>query len=709
MHGTNRARTGRWLAAACGLLLLVTGSCTTDDNTGPTGPSDRGVVVRDVTVTPSLLEVGQVAIVEVYVTDSTFSPFAARVIRLTAAPSSAGTFNGGLFQTDLTGIATATFTAAAAGSVTITAHSEDNLSSDRSTTITILDKRVDSNGVAISLSITPSLMPANGQSTASVLATVTDLSGNAVADSTPVKFTAGEKFADVNGDGVWTENVDELIYDADEDGLWDPAGLIDPIGYTEDGLASATFTADHRPGLVYIKVTAGEIGHQVGDDIEVSLTPIAPIKSIALTPEWQRIQVRGTGGIEWVRIVAQAFDSHGYPAPENLPMSFSIMEGPGGGENLDGDPVGPVSALTNSLGQATVTLNAGSISGTVVIRARTGSVVSEATQVTIRSGPAAYISVGADTCNLGSWPYVNVKNGIVALVYDMWGNEVADSTAVWFGCEQGLIEGAAETQIVYSTRGEAGTVWHSAFPKDDPYVYYWAQTAGGTVADTGIFFESGPAESGTFVESPDTLYADGASWGRVIIEVLDLNDIFMVDGTPILVEAELGTIESGFLRNGCYSSTYVGRYTAPTLDRDHLYSIPDDGIGAIDIITTNVGGTAGFNGEVEIVLRTGPAVSDNSEVIAPASLGYGITVPIEVTIRDRWNNPLGGHLIELVTDNTSGRITGSPQYTNAFGAASGFKFTSTSDVTVTRAYITMNDLDPAYGGMSIVQVINLLR
>jgi hypothetical protein len=189
--------------------------------------------------------------------------------------------------------------------------------------------------------------------------------------------------------------------------------------------------------------------------------------------------------------------------------------------------------------------------------------------------------------------------------------------------------------------------------------------------------------------------------------VFDLNGVFMVGGTPVTVEAELGTIESGELQDGCHSSSFVTRYFAPMLDRDHVYSIPDNGIGAYDLISVSVGGTSGYNDEVEVVLLTGPAVSDNSEIKGPTQLSYGVTVPIEVVIRDRWNNPLGGHLIDVVSDSVSGFITGEATYTNAFGAASGFKFTATTDTTVTKAFITMEDSDPGYGGISILHVINL--
>jgi hypothetical protein len=151
----------------------------------------------------------------------------------------------------------------------------------------------------------------------------------------------------------------------------------------------------------------------------------------------------------------------------------------------------------------------------------------------------------------------------------------------------------------------------------------------------------------------------------------------------------------------------LDRYVAPTLDRDHSYSIPGDGIGAIDVITAIVDGTAGFTGTTEVVLQTGPSYSENCTVLAPTNIRYGSSAPIEVIVRDRWENPLGGHEIVVSTDSEAGSISNSSQYTDAFGLASGFTFTATTDRAVETAVITATDADPNFGGMSVVVVITL--
>ena len=104
--------------------------------------------------------------------------------------------------------------------------------------------------------------------------------------------------------------------------------------------------------------------------------------------------------------------------------------------------------------------------------------------------------------------------------------------------------------------------------------------------------------------------------------------------------------------------------------------------------------------EAKVVLLTGTAYGKLSVVDMSLSVVYGTTVPITVTIVDRWGNPLGGHLIEIVGDGVGGSVTGSPQYTNEYGVASGFSFTATANQSLNSAFLTMNDLDPNFGGIS---------
>lgn len=688
-----------WIAVLCVLTLAGVVGCGDDE--------DKNLVVVGVTATPALLGEGDIAIVEALVTNRTGSRQDDETVYFSVIPAGAGVFSVASANTNGVGVASATFTAILPGTALIGARVGNNPSIEYGTIVIEGDDDDgggDNSGQLV-LTVTPSFMPADGQSTASVLAQVTDQLGNPVANGTVVKFTAGEKFTDSDHDGLWTENVDQLDFDADGDGEWDPYGHITGTVTTSGGQATATFTAGNRPGLVHIKVTVGDAEDLIADDITILLTSTNPIASIVLTPEWQQVQVRGTGGIEWAQIVAETFDEHGNPAAEGEPIDFTILSGPGGGETIGGDAVGPVSTTTNSLGQAVMTLNAGTLPGTVRVRARSGAVISTATQVTIRSGPPAHISCGAEQCNAPSWELIGYENKIIAVVVDEWGNEVPDSTSVYFGTEQGLIEGAAETQAVPTVRGKAITYWNSAQPKNDEYVYIWCETAGGTIADTSFFWESGPPATGGFIQVPTSLPADGTSEGFVIIEVLDINGGFVHNGTQVDMYANIGSVTSGQTSDGCHTSTLLSVYVSETLDRDHSCTIPDDGIGAIATVTALAGGTSGFNETAEITLTTGPASSSKSSIDMVGDVPHGLTVPVEVVIKDSYGNPLSGHLVEVTAQR--GTINGTAQYTNCFGVASGFEFTAPTDTTYDAAVVIARDVDPVYGGISIVKTIRL--
>jgi hypothetical protein len=668
---------------------------------------DKNLVVIGVSATPALLNPGDVAVVEALVTNRTGTPQDDETVFFSVVPAGAGSFSFPSVSTNGVGIASVTFTASSPGTALIGARVGNNPSIEYGTIVIESEDGGGGGGNSGQLVVTvsPSFMNADGQSTATIAAEVTDNLGNPIANLTPVKFTAGEKFTDVNGDGLWTENVDELEFDIDGDGEWDALGLIAPaIDYTDGGMASATFTAGLVPGLVHIKVTVGNAEDEISDDVTLSLTSINPIASIALTPEWQQIQVRGTGGIEWAQITAETFDEHGNPAAPGQPLEFSILSGPGGGEKIGGDAVGPVSVLTDALGKATMTLNAGTLPGTVRVRARSGSVLSTATQVTIRSGPPALISLGAAQCNVPSWELVGYDNEIIAVVVDEWGNEVPDSTSVYFGTEQGLIEGAAETQVALTVRGKAVTYWNSGAPKDDQFVYYWCETGGGTVRDTAHFLESGPPRLGSFLEAPTSLPADGESEQVVIVEVLDLHEAFVVDGTPVDMYSAFGTINSGATSDGCHSSTFLTFFRSQVLREDYSYTIPDDGIGVVTTITARSGGTSGFHAEHQVTLTTGPSASKSSVLEAPGSVPAGFAVPIEVVIKDYNGNPLGGHLIELSA--SAGTVTDSVQYTNKYGIASGFLFTAQGEQG-DQIILTATDLDPGFGGLVLWKLVTI--
>ncbi len=813
-----------WVAV-CGLLIVVlTLGCSAPNNV------DQTAVIAAFSVTPSTLEEGSTAIVEILITDSQGRPREGVTVTLAVEPANYGTLASATITTGADGIAATTYTASEAGLVTF------EISADNAETqwASITVESASSAAGSITISVTPGVMAAGSASQAAVGVNIYDANGWSVYDSTLVRFVAGEKFNDVDQNGFWTAGVDELIYDVDEDGEWDAVGEIDPevwsvsgnatayytagnnsttvyikataflaagiaqsdaslalsagtgclllelesprlhadgaeqtqitiyacdsdggpapdntevrlvagerfldvnkdgeysiccdelqadnngnsnwdangvideVVYTVGGVATATYTAGTNTGEVYILGSIGTGDGLIQSDAVLTLLPADSVASINLAPDAPRTQVRGTGGIEWTRIVATAYDAFGNRAAQDLPIDFSISQGPGGGENLNGDPEGPVTILTDENGQATVTFNAGTLSGTAQIRAIAGNVVSAATQVVITSGPPAYVTVGAGDCNVPSWEEVNYRNDIVAVVNDEWGNEVADSTAVYFWTEQGTIEGFDGTHIAFTERGVAKSVWKSSKPKDDGYVYYWAETDGGTVADTSVFLESGLPGTTTIVEYPTELLADGKDKGDVVVTVYDINNVFMDTDYPIKLKSTYGNISSGALGDGCHSSYFDTELRSQTFDQDYSYTVPDDGIIGNSLLEAIAGGYFGAYDSKIVVFKSSSAYYDNCNIDVETTIPHGISVPVKVIIKDRYNNPLGGHKITIASQN--GIVADSVQYTDAWGVASGFTYTATTNFGIALDFLTARDDDPGYGGIIITQKISV--
>jgi hypothetical protein len=658
----------------------------------PVQPPEEALTLYSLVATPSSIQEGDSCLIAALVTNEDGDPKEGIRVSFSVTPDALGYFSSAIQTTDAFGVASTYFYSIQSGTVTLEATSDKTGS--KSTQLYIREKKVVVK--PIEMEVYPQTLIADGVSTSQVTVTVRDSSGNFVPDGTVVRFTAGEKFADIDGDGYFTDFIDSLIYDTNDNGRWDAIGLISPAENTVGGVVTATYVAGVQATAVYIKATVSGISSPVQDEKNIQLTPNTAVASITLQAEDLTVQVRGTGGIESVLLTATAYDDNGNQVPGGVPVDFIITNGPNGGENLNGMGYGPFTANTNSLGQARVTLNSGIISGTVKTKASSGSVISQVTAVTIQAGPPAYISLGAGPLNIRGWDYVNVTSDIVAMVDDVYGNPVPDRTAVYFSTEEGMVDAYAET-----FGGLAESIYHSGDPRNDGIAHIHASTSGGTVADTVSVIVSGPPCYVEFLYYPSSLMADGASEGDVVVQVLDVNRNFVVGGTLVEIEATFGEIESAPTRDGVNGSISETKLTSQVLMADYSPVSPDDGIGAIVVLEAKSGWAGNY---VTIPFLTGPAYSKNCEMNVNTSVPYGSQTPIEVIIRDRYYNPLAGH--QLTASVFGSDISAATQITDGYGVASGFTFIATNDTTVKSAVVSVYDSDPR-GGIVLSQKVNL--
>ena len=634
---------------------------------------------------PGEIQKTQTGVVNVVIEDDADRPVSGVQVSFSVTPAAIGYCTPSVDTTDANGSAAAIFTPTDFGTATIQA----SVSGVASKTVQI--EVVTSGGTIqpLDIEVSPGWLPADGFSAASVRVTVSDTTGTLAEDGTVVRFAVGEQFNDVDGDGYFTEGIDELKYDVNQDERWNAIGFIPSYALTQDGEVQVTYTAGLRTGTAYIKVTSEPDGNMLQEDVN-------------LLPDNPKIQVRGTGGAEATQIRAICFDDNGNRVSVDWSVEFYIINGPGGGESLNGTALDSITVKTDAYGEATVTLSAGTKSGAVRLRAKVGAVLSTSSIVTICAGPPTDVSLGVTPCNIRGWDKVCMEAVVCACVVDAYGNPVPDSTSVHFGTEEGMVHCCDKTK-----QGCAYTTYLSGDPRNDGLARIWAETWGaeGMIADTCILIVSGPPASVNFLYWPQALLADGVSKGDVLIEVLDVNDNFVVDRTPVEMKTSFGTVTSGVTSDGCHASLFETEYISAVLPQDYsmTYADHDDGIGAINVLSAK----SGFvSNSVNITLLTGTTYSKNVDIDIEASVPHGSSVPVVVIIRDRYGNPLGGHHIVADNDHTSGGTITGDTYTNQFGEATGFVFTATTDPAIENGVVSFCDQDPR-GGVCVAKKIEI--
>lgn len=683
--------------------ILILAGCSQDPEPTSSGGGGGGgssdVNLGTPTVNPSEILSGGTSIVEVVATDAASDPIPGLVVTFIVSPTDGGYFTPPSTTTDSSGIASAVFTSSLAGTMSIGATAEGAQSLYAPINVT---SNQQSSG-NMDISVTPSLLAADGSSSASVTVSVADDSGNPAPDNTVVKLTAGERFIDLDGNGYFSTG-DSLAFDYNDNQTWDPVGIIPATAQTTGGVATATYTAGTEATTAYIKATVTGTGDFDGTvETSVQLTPNASIYAIELSSDVSGIQVRHTGGIEFTNLDAICYDVHGNTVPEGLAVDFIILDGPGGGENISGQGLGPVTAYTNSKGVATVLLWSGTMSGTIRTRASAGAVLSSATLVAVYAGPPYYIGVGSDFCNMDGWNTINREMYVNATVSDFYKNPIQDSIVVYFTVDEGIIDAFG---ITSDSTGVANAIFRTGPPQDDGIVWVWAETSGGTVVGSTYFINSYLPSIIYLTMVPQSLLADGESEAAFWADVRDLNNNYVMDGTDVEAKAKFGTASSGATEDGCHASEYEGTYNSAVLKQDFsLTGLNDDGIGVIDLITVK----SGFvSNSVACTLTTEYAYFEESEItVEGSSIPYGATgLPIRAIIKDRYGNPLGDHTLTAAISAGSIVPGTAVQETNGFGEAFGFQFNAPADSTGGKsAVISITDSDPRGSGLVLTTTI----
>ncbi len=699
---TKHLRTAALLWTALFGLLFMAG-CGDDVATGSGGGGSTTERIVSFTSSPAEVEYGSEATLSGQLVDSAGTGFEGRTVAFYADPQENGYFIPGAVTTGSSGSFSTRFVPLDTGSVQITVAS--TAASANLTTTVVMSEGYQSGDWRFEFDVTPGFALADGNDVSDFTVEIWDADNTPIADGQEVRIEVGERFQDVNGDGYFTENVDIVTEDINENHIWDRVGTAPRTVTSSGGSISFSYTSGTLAGLIYVRATVFDSeGNANSGEFPLALRPSEDIASIAITSDRNEIQVKATGGIEFADLTALCFDAYGNQVQSEIPVEFFIVYGPGGGERFTISPYDSattsydtITVVTNVVGEATATIFSGIVSGTVMIQARNGDVYSNTTLININAGPPYEISVGVDPCNIRGWDFVNVTADVVAIVNDIYGNPVADTTEIYFWTEEGTVDAASIT-----IDGVGSVVYRSGDVRNDGLAHIRAETAGRTVVDSTILIVSGPA---VFVDAygySSTLYANGEDYTDIWVDARDINNNFLVANTAVEILFNDGTIITGALADGCVGSLARMRYKSKVLTRDYVYSTPDNGIGRYLSGSVQVGGVNGPSAGVSITLLTGNASTKSSEISMDGTVAPGSQVACDVLIKDRAGNPLGGHSLSGSAD--LGSIAPETVVTNEYGEA-GFTYTAPGGIG--NAVVTIQDNDPGYGGIILSKKVKI--
>ena len=405
--------------------------------------------------------------------------------------------------TDGEGKATATLTSSTQQGVATVTASVGSISG--ATTVTFSDSGAPT--ASMTLIADPTSIPADGESSSAITATLKDGSGGPVAKGTSVTFSTTL--------GTF------------------PGGITSYATTTPDDSGSVTVSliAGITPGIAVITAESNSVTQKVSVEFtEAGGGEPGPPASIEVSSvQRDPISIKGSGQPETSRITFIVKDESGLEVEDGHTINFSIEGGGlGGGELLTN------SAANTEGGYAGTTLQSGTKAGTVKIKAEWADDPSVETNVTITiaGGPpyGEHMGVTPERLNIAGLVEHGLEDRVTMRTSDKYYNEVPDGTSVYFTTNYGMVKAGEEE--VPTTDSAATTTLISQVP-DPPggFVTPAASTQSGAYAqvlcmeinqDNGIIY-LGTDGGGVFKTTnsgakwyqkgvPDRYFTNGMVW-----------------------------------------------------------------------------------------------------------------------------------------------------------------------------------------------------
>lgn len=393
---TSGAATVTLTAGASAASVVVTASAsgiTGSVTVTITVPTGSGSIT--VAASPTSITTFGASTITATVRDNTNTPLSGATVNFSLNSTTAA-LSGATAVTNASGVASVTLTAKNTASVIMVTATSGSLSGTANVTITAAQP------ATISLTVNPASITTMGTTT--VTATVQDSSGNPVPDGTSVSFS-------MSGGSTYATTANG------------------------NGTATTTIAAGNTPGTFTITATVGTIS--ASTTLTVSPSPTGSIAFVSATPSV--LGIKGSGQTESALIKFSVKDTNGDPAADGIQVQFTLR-GPGGGEyigTLDSTPTVASGSTVN--GDATATLNSGSVAGPVTIIASTN--VNSGNQTVLSANIDSIVTTVPVTSTTGFPPSGRIKIG----------NELIDytgTTATSFtGCTRGTFSTLAANHL----------------------------------------------------------------------------------------------------------------------------------------------------------------------------------------------------------------------------------------------------------------------
>ncbi|MDY6988040.1 MAG: invasin domain 3-containing protein [Thermodesulfobacteriota bacterium] len=565
----------------------------------------------------------------------------------------------------------------------------------------------------ISLGAAPSNLTADGASTSTIRALVTDANGNAV-DGETITFTMTAGTGTLSSQTATTSNgIATVIYtassvvgtetvraEATDSTVFDTVDITlvnVVVGTVTVSVGSSTAVADGAAQTLIAATVEDTSGNSVADGTTVTFTTTAGDIDNATPGTQTTVNATTTNGVAttWlvsptnvgtaavIATVGGVTDSTTVTFIGGAPNTIALSATP---NNLtaDGASTNTISALvtdangnavddetitftmtagtgtlssqtaTTTNGIATVAYTASTVVGTETVRAEaTDSTVFDTVDITLVNVVVGTVTVspGSDTA-----PADGASQTLIsATVQDNGDNNVADGTTVTFTTTAGDIDNVTpgtQTTVNATTTNGVATAWLVS-PTNVGTATVTA-VVGGVTDNTTVTFTASAVNGISLIATPNNLTADGASTSAVTAFVTDANGNAAEDETvTFTVTAGTGTLSSqtATTTNGIATVTYTASTVVGT------ETVRAEATESTVFDTANITLISAVVGAVTVNAGSETAVADGASPVL-----------ISATVQDSGeNNVTDGTVVTFTT--TAGSLSGVTTTTNGVATA----------------------------------------